>query len=241
MADKAIDMRGERKEAFVSGIWKANPLFVSLLGFCPALAVTTSFESAFGMAILFTLVLLGSNVCVSLLRKLIPEEITTPCYIVIIATFVTLVKMLCEAFLPELYTSLGVFLSLLVVNCIVLGRSEAYASKNTVLNSTLDALGNGIGFGWAICLIALVREILGTGQLSFGKVFTFIPQYSLPLLKVDGVYDLSIEFFQRSIGGFLVLGIALAIIAAIDIHKKDKARVDALLAKKRAAAQEGAN
>ena len=240
MAEATLNLKGERKEAFLSGIWKANPLFVSLLGMCPALAVTTNFESAIGMGILFTFVLLGSNVFVSLLRKIIPEEVTTPCYIVIIATFVTIVKMLCEAFLPELYTSLGVFLSLLVVNCIVLGRSEAYASKNTVLNSTLDALGNGIGFTWAICAIALVREILGTGMITFGKVFTFIPEYSLPILKVEGVYDLSIEFFQRSLGGFLVLGIALAIIAASSNYKKNKKRVDEALAKN-AASTEGGN
>ncbi len=235
MGETALSLREERKEAFVSGIWKANPLFVSLLGMCPALAVTTNFESAIGMGILFTFVLLGSNIFVSLLRKIIPEEVTTPCYIVIIATFVTVVKMICEAFLPELYTSLGVFLSLLVVNCIVLGRSEAYASKNTVLNSTLDALGNGIGFTWAICAIALVREILGTGMITFGRVFTFIPEYSLPILKLEGVYDYSIEFFQRSLGGFLVLGIALAIIAAASSYKKNKAKVDALNAKKAAA------
>lgn len=235
MGETALSLREERKEAFVSGIWKANPLLVSLLGMCPALAVTTNFESAIGMGILFTFVLLGSNIFVSLLRKIIPEEVTTPCYIVIIATFVTVVKMICEAFLPELYTSLGVFLSLLVVNCIVLGRSEAYASKNTVLNSTLDALGNGIGFTWAICAIALVREILGTGMITFGRVFTFIPEYSLPILKLEGVYDYSIEFFQRSLGGFLVLGIALAIIAAASSYKKNKAKVDALNAKKAAA------
>lgn len=237
MGETALSLREERKEAFVSGIWKANPLFVSLLGMCPALAVTTNFESAIGMGILFTFVLLGSNIFVSLLRKIIPEEVTTPCYIVIIATFVTVVKMICEAFLPELYTSLGVFLSLLVVNCIVLGRSEAYASKNNVLNSTLDALGNGIGYTWAICAIALVREILGTGMITFGKVFTFIPEYSLPILKLEGVYDYSIEFFQRSLGGFLVLGIALAIIAAASSYKKNKVKVDALNAKK--AATEG--
>ena len=121
--------KSNHRESFVSGIFANNPLFVSLLGICPALAVTKSIEAAIGMGLLFTFVLVCSNVLVSALRKFIPELISTPCYIIIIATFVTLVKMMAEAFLPELYSTLGVFVSLLVVNCIVLGRAEAFASK----------------------------------------------------------------------------------------------------------------
>ncbi|MBQ2493630.1 MAG: electron transport complex subunit RsxE, partial [Bacilli bacterium] len=166
--------RSVHAESFLNGIWKENPLFVSLLGLCPALAVTKSLESAIGMGILFTIVLTCSNVLVSALRKLIPEEAKTPCYIVIIATFVTLVKMLTNAFLPELYNTLGVFLSLLVVNCIVLGRSESFASRNGVADSLLDGLGNGLGYTIAICLIALIREVLGSGMITFGRTFTFL-------------------------------------------------------------------
>lgn len=218
----------QHKESFVAGIIRENPLFIALLGFCPALAVTKTFEASFGMGILFTIVLVCSNVLVSLLRKLIPEEVKTPCYIVIIAAFVTLTKMFTEAFLPELYSTLGVFLSLLVVNCIVLGRSEAFASKNGVFDSFLDGIGNGIGYTIAISVIGLIREILGTGQLAFGRVFTFIPLTKLPILKaLDGSYDYSMSVFANPAGGFIVVGILLAIMMAVKNFKATKAKVDA--------------
>lgn len=240
-------------ESFVSGIWKENPLFVSLLGLCPALAVTKSIEAAFGMGILFTIVLVCSNVLVSLLRKIIPDEVKTPCEIVIIATFVTLVKMLTEALLPELYSTLGVFLSLLVVNCIVLGRSEAFAIKNGVYDSFLDGVGNGIGYTIAICIIAAIREILGTGMITFGETFTFLAGLNggnpIHLYMLTGpspnpvsgpAWDFSMSFFTNPAGAFLVLGVVLAIIAAIKNGKAEKAKVDARLkaieAKKAAAA-----
>lgn len=231
--------KSNHREAFLSPLWKANPLFVSLLGLCPALAVTKTFEAALGMGILFTLVLVGSNVLISALRKWIPEEVATPCYIVIIATFVTLVKMLAEAFLPELYSTLGVFVSLLVVNCIVLGRAEAFASKSSVLDSLLDGIGNGIGYTLAICMVALVREILGAGMITFGATFTFIAEANggnpirLFLLKGPG-YDVSMNFFATPPGGFLVLGIVLAIVAAVTNYKQNKAKVDARIAAKKA-------
>ena len=131
MAEEKIN----QKKNFLKGIFAENPLLVSLLGTCPALATTKSVEAAIGMGILFTIVLLCSNVIISLLRKLIPDEIRTPAYIVVIATFVTIVKMISQAFLPELYSTLGVFISLIVVNCIVLGRAESFASKNDVISS----------------------------------------------------------------------------------------------------------
>ena len=232
----------KHKESFVAGIIRENPLLVSLLGMCPSLAVTTSLEAAIGMGLLFIFVLVCSNVLISLLRKLIPENIKTPCYIVIIATFVTIVKMLCEAFLPELYSTLGVYISLLVVNCIVLGRAESFASKNTVLDSLLDGLGNGIGFMMAICIIAVVREILGTGMITFGKVFTFIPEFSIPILKYvnsDGVtvFDYSMSFFTNAAGGFVVLGIILSITGCWQLHKKNKVKVDTKKAKAKKEAQ----
>ncbi len=229
----------KHKESFLSPIWKTNPLLISLLGMCPALAVTKTLEAALGMGVLFTLVLVCSNVLISALRKWIPEEVKTPAYIVVIATFVTLVKMFSEAFLPELYNTLGVFVSLLVVNCIVLGRSEAFASKNGVLDSFLDGVGNGIGYTIAICLIALIREVLGAGSLTFGATFTFIADLNggsrirIPLLKGPG-YDVSFSFFSSPAGGFLVLGIVIAIIMAITNYKQNKAKVDARIAAKKA-------
>ena len=229
----------KHKESFLSPIWKTNPLLISLLGMCPALAVTKTLEAALGMGVLFTLVLVCSNVLISALRKWIPEEVKTPAYIVVIATFVTLVKMFSEAFLPELYNTLGVFVSLLVVNCIVLGRAEAFASKNGVLDSFLDGVGNGIGYTIAICLIALIREVLGAGSLTFGATFTFIADLNggsrirIPLLKGPG-YDVSFSFFSSPAGGFLVLGIVIAIIMAITNYKQNKAKVDARIAAKKA-------
>ncbi|MBR1847143.1 MAG: electron transport complex subunit RsxE [Bacilli bacterium] len=236
----------ERKEAFLSPLWKTNPLFISLLGMCPALAVTKTLEAAFGMGILFTLVLVCSNVLISALRKWIPEEVRTPSYIVVIATFVTLVKMFAEAFLPELYSTLGVFVSLLVVNCIVLGRAEAFASKNGVLPSLLDGIGNGIGYTIAICLIAVIREVLGSGRLTFGATFTFLADLNggekirVPLLKGEG-YDLSMSFFSSPAGGFLVLGIVLAIIVAVTNAKENKKKADARIAAKKAKELAAAN
>lgn len=231
--------KSNHKEAFLAPIWKQNPLLISLLGLCPALAVTKTLEAAFGMGLLFTLVLVCSNVLISALRKIIPEEIKTPSFIVVIATFVTLVKLLSEAFLPELYSTLGVFVSLLVVNCIVLGRAEAYASKNGVLDSLLDGIGNGIGYTLAICMIALVREVLGSGMLTFGGTFTFIAslnggeKFRIFLLKGPG-YDFSMSFFSLPGGGFLVLGITLAIVAAVTNYRSNKKKVDARLAAKKA-------
>ena len=220
--------RGQHKASFLNGMLKENPLLIQVLGLCPALAVTKSLETAFGMGLLFTFVLVSSNVIVSLLRKLIPEEIRTPSYIVVIATFVTIVKMFTEAFLPELYSSLGVFLSLLVVTCIVLGRAEAFAGSNGVFDSFLDGVGNGIGYTWAISLMGIIREVLGLGTLTIGKVFTFFPEpLVLPILKStvltstgDPLYDYSISLFQNPAGAFIVLGLMLGVMAAITNHKK---------------------
>lgn len=235
--------RSAHLSAFLNPIWEANPLFVLILGTCPALAVTTSLESAFGMGLLFTFVLVCSNVLISALKKFIPEEVETPAYIVIIATFVCLVEMFSEAFLPELYSSLGVFISLLVVNCIVLGRAEAFANKNSVLDSLLDGLGNGIGYTLAIMIIGLVREILGTGKLSFGNTLTFLPKCSLPILNFSdfGGPDFSLSIFTQPTGAFIVLGVIMAIIAASKIAKDNKEKEkkkQALLAQKAAEAQQ---
>ena len=209
--------KGYTKKNFLKGIINENPLFVSILGTCPALATTKTIEAALGMGILFTIVLICSSVLVSLLRKVISEEIRTPAYIVIIATFVTIVKMLTNAFLPELFSTLGVFISLIVVNCIVLGRAEAYASKNNVFDSFIDALGMGLGYTLAILSMAIFREILGTGAISFGKIFYFIPYFKLQIIPKD--YALSI--FQNPAGAFIVFGVILAVIAFISNRKKE--------------------
>lgn len=229
----AKENTSKRSRIFLDPLLKANPLFVMVLGTCPALAVTTSFESAIGMGLLFTFVVFFSNLLISALRKVIPEEVETPAYIVIIATFVTIVKILTSTFLPELYNSLGVFVSLLVVNCIVLGRAEAFANKNGVVDSMLDGLGNGLGYTWAIAVIALFREVVGAGTLTFGKTFTFIPQITIPILGgFPGTnFSLAIPLFKSSAGGFLVLGFALAILAAVNNYKKHKAQ-EALKAQK---------
>lgn len=219
-----------KKSIILKGIIKENPLFVTLLGACPALATTTSLESALGMGILFMFVLIGSNVVISLLRKVIPSQVKIPCYIVIIATFVTIVKMLSEAFLPELYQTLGVFISLIVVNCIVLGRAEAYASKNNVLDSFFDAIGNGLGYTMAIMIIALFREVLGTGGITIGVVLNFLPFVEFLPLK-----DFAISLFTMPAGAFLVLGVVLGVISAIKNKKEEKikylektAKIDAM-------------
>lgn len=219
-----------KKRAFLNGLFIENPLFVLLLGTCPSLATTTSIESAIGMGILFIIVLVCSNVLISLCRKIIPDEIHIPCYIVIIATFVTAVKLLTEAFLPELYSTLGVFISLIVVNCIVLGRAEAFASKHNVLESFLDGVGMGLGYTMALIIIAFFREFLGTGGFTFGKVFTFIPLIEFLPLK-----DYAIRFFVLPGGAFLVLGIILAVIAGYknskEAYKKSCAKKEKELAK----------
>lgn len=224
-----------RLKAFLAGIIKENPVLVGLLGMCPTLATTKSLESAFGMGILVILTLIGSNVLISLLRKIIPSEVKIPCYIVIIATFVTIIKMFAEAFIPELYSSLGVFISLIVVNCIILGRAEAFASKNGPLMSLLDALGMGIGFTIALCIMGIIREILGTGGLTFGVYFTFIPYTSFTPLS-----GYAIKLFILPAGGFLTLGCILAVMAFYKNHKEEKKialekkRIEELKAKKAA-------
>ena len=149
---------------FTKGFIKENPLLVLVLGACPSLAVTTSAVNAIGMGFATTFVLFMSNVLISLLKNLIPNKVRIPAFIVIIATFVTIVDLVMQAYFPDLYKALGVFIPLIVVNCIVLGRAEAFAQKNNVLASFLDGLGMGLGFTMAILIIASIREILGNGS-----------------------------------------------------------------------------
>jgi len=156
-------MNAPASREFTKGLSKTNPVFVLLLGLCPTLAVSVTVHNAVGMAIAMTFVLVCSNVIISLARDIIPPKVRIPCFIVVIATFVTIVELVMQAYTPPLYKSLGIFVPLIVVNCIILGRAEAFASKNAVGASLLDGLGMGLGFGWALVLLATVREILGHG------------------------------------------------------------------------------
>ena len=195
-------MKNNSKLSIVlKGFIAENPVLVLVLGTCPTLALTSSVISAFCMGIAATIVLVCSNVVISLLRKIIPDVVRIPCYIVVIATFVTAVQMLMQAFLPELYELMGVYLALIVVNCIILGRAEMYARKNTPVDSALDGLGMGIGFLIALVAMATIREVLGAGTFA-GIALPVLSTYNIPILT-------------QAPGGFLVYGILIAIVNKI--------------------------
>jgi len=179
-------------DTFLKGIWKENPVFVMVLGMCPTLAVTNSATNAFTMGIATTFVLVGSSTLISLLRRFIPKQVRIATYIVIIATFVTMVDYAIQAVSLQLYLALGAFIQLIVVNCIILGRAEAFASKNSVFQSILDALGMGIGFTVALLCLGTVRELLGTGSLMGMRVFgdAFEP-WGLMVLPPGGFFVLA--------------------------------------------------
>ena len=183
------------------GIIEENPVLILILGTCPTLATTTSVISALSMGIAATLVLVCSNVVISALRKIIPDTVRIPCYIVIIAAFVTIVQMLLQAFLPSIFDMLGVYLALIVVNCIILGRAEMFARKNTVADSALDGLGMGIGFLIALVAMATVREVLGNGSFA-GLAIPFLADYKISVLA-------------QAPGGFLVYGFVIALMNKI--------------------------
>jgi len=167
-----VKMLGE----FVKGLWRENPTFRIVLGLCPTLAVSTTVINGMGMGVAATFVLVGSNIFVSLVRNIVPEKVRIPCFIVIIATFVTIADLLMKAYAPLLSRSLGMFVPLIVVNCIVLGRAEAFSSKEPPLRSILDALGMGLGFTWALVLISAIREALGNGTiLGLNLIGSFSP------------------------------------------------------------------
>ena len=187
-----------------SGMFRNNPIFRLVLGLCPTLAVTTSLENAIGMGLAATFVLLCSNALVSALRKVIPAAVHIPCYIVIIATFVTAIDLLLQAYLPALSESLGIFIPLIVVNCIILGRAEAFASRNSVVDSLADALGSGIGFTLALSLIASVREVVGAGSLTVWGSLAFKDLNPGP-----------VTLAILPAGGFITLGLLLALINRI--------------------------
>ena len=177
-------------QIITKGILKENPTFVLILGMCPTLGVTASAINGMGMGVATMAVLIMSNIVIALIKNLIPDKVRIPAFIVVIASFVTIIEMLMQAYVPALYASLGVFIPLIVVNCIILGRAEAFASKNGVLDSALDGIGIGLGFTLSLTTIGAVREVLGSGSI-FG--FTF----------AEGVMPL---LFILAPGGFLVLG-----------------------------------
>ena len=183
------------------GIIMENPILILILGTCPTLATTTSVISAFSMGIAATIVLICSNIVISALRKVIPDVVRIPCYIVIIAAFVTVVQMLLQAYLPAIYDMLGVYLALIVVNCIILGRAEMYARKNSVINSALDGIGMGLGFLLALVLMATLREVFGNASFA-GFAIPFLENYKIPILV-------------QAPGGFFVYGIMIAVMNRI--------------------------
>ncbi len=183
-------------DIFTNGLVKENPLLVLMIGLCSSLAVTTEVLNGLGMGLAMTFVLVMSEIIISLFRKLIPDSIRIPIFIIVIATFVTIVDLLMQAYLPDLSKSMGVFIPLIVVNCIIMGRVESFASKNTVGESALDALGMGLGYLWVLTGISFVRELLGSGSLLGIQI---LPE------------EFTIGFFSKAPGGFFVFAMFIAV------------------------------
>jgi electron transport complex protein RnfE len=188
-------MKDSNYKIFINGLISDNPIFVLTLGMCPTLATTTSALNGLSMGLATLFVLVGSNISVSLMKNIIPEKVRIPAYIVVIANFVSIVEMLIHAYLPDLFDDLGIFIPLIVVNCIVLGRAEAFAAKNTIFKSGLDGLGMGLGFTFALTLLGVIREFLGTGK-AFG-LSIFPTEYGALL-------------FVLAPGAFIALGFLIA-------------------------------
>lgn len=206
---KASSHKPSLLKEFTKGLAKENPVFVLLLGMCPTLAVTNNAINGLGMGVATLFVLLGSNVVISLIRHLVPKKVRIPCYIVVIASFVTIVDLLMQAYAPpSLYEALGIFIPLIVVNCIVLGRAEAFASKNGVIASVFDALGMGLGFTLALVLLGGAREFLASGSLFQIKL-------------IEG-WTQDFMLMSQAPGAFILLGIFLGIINWVSIRKAKK-------------------
>lgn len=192
----------------LKGIWKENPTFVIALGICPTLAVTTSMTNALGMGLAATVVLIFSNLFISLIRKIVPDKVRIPVYIMVIATFVTIIDKLIQAYSPALSSSLGIFIPLIVVNCIILGRAEAFASKNGPLDSICDAIGMGLGFTIGLSCIAFFRELLGEGKL-YG--------YPIPFFSNDPAL-----IMIMAPGGFFVFGLLRGLKKHLELRRANK-------------------
>ncbi|MBQ1989012.1 MAG: electron transport complex subunit E [Clostridia bacterium] len=200
--------KNSNMSTFLKGLLAENPVFVLILGTCPTLATSRTVIDAIGMGLAAAAVLICSNTVISLLRKVIPDTVRIPCYIVIIAGFVTIVKMFMHAYLPDIYSSLGVYLDLITVNCIILGRAEMFAGKNPVLKSALDGLGMGLGFTLALLSMATIREVIGAGTFA-GIEIPYLNQFK-------------IEYFTKAPGGFMVYGILIAVVYKITHGKAPK-------------------
>lgn len=212
------DFLKQKGSIIANGIVTNNPVFRLVLGTCPTLATTSSAINGMGMGLAATFVLVCSNVLISLLRKVIPDKIRIPAFVVIIATFVTLVQMLLQKFIPSLYESLGIFLPLIVVNCIILARAEAFASTNKVFDSALDGLGMGLGFTASLMLIGIIREFFGAGSLFYGSLAGIETG-----IQIEALADYSLNIFVLPAGGFLVFGLLMALINYLtDLHNKKK-------------------
>lgn len=185
----------------IKGLLRENPVFVLILGTCPTLATTTTVDGALGMGLATMAVLICSNIVISALRKFIPDTVRIPCYIVVIAGFVTIVQMIIHAFLPDLYETLGVYLALITVNCIILGRAEMFAGKNTIGKSALDGIGMGLGFTIALLAMSTVREVLGAGTFAG--------------IEIPFMIDHKIEILTKAPGGLMVYGILIAVVNKI--------------------------
>ena len=203
-----MEKKNNKLSLITNGFLKENPVLKLVLGTCPTLAVTSSAFNGFGMGVAATFVLICSNVVISALRKIIPDKVRIPAYITIIAGFVTVVQMLVKAFLPALDTALGVFLPLIVVNCIILGRAEAFANKNTVIDSALDGVGMGLGFTVTLTLMGIFREALGAGSI-FG--------FAVPFFSSN-----PIGFFTSAAGGFFTFGLFMALAVKFQIATMPK-------------------
>jgi electron transport complex protein RnfE len=212
---------------FTKGIYKENPILVTMLGLCPTLAITTQTINGISMGVAVIIVLLGSNIIISLIKNIIPSNIRIPCYIVVIATLVTLIQITLQAFLPEVNESLGIFIPLIVVNCLILGRAEAFASKNNVLKSIMDALGSGIGFTIVLTFIALIREIIGSGQITL-KIAGYGAVYDLgSFFQLVGIVNASgdkapLTLFLLPPGGFIVLGLLMGMMNFLQRQIKNR-------------------
>ena len=210
-------MKNTHMKEFTKGFFEQNPVFVIALGLCPVLGVSSQVSNAIGMTAGVFFVLLFSNIIISMLRNVIPGSIHIPAYIVIIASLVTVTEMVMHAFVPAVYSALGVYLPLIVVNCIILGRAEAFASKNSTLDSALDAIGMSIGFGLAITLIAVIRELFGSGTITLFPVGTFTGVIPIPWF-----YDNPVRVMALAPGALLVMGFLRAFFEWKSSRKKGK-------------------
>lgn len=204
-----------RFENFKAGLIKDNPVFSLFLGICSTLAITTTVNNAIGMGVSVIIVLIMSNVIISCVRKITPDEIRIPVYIVIIATLVKIIQMLIQAYAPSLNTSLGVFIPLIVVNCIILGRAEAFASKNGVLDSALDGLGMGLGYTLAVLAMSFIRELISTGGIKvvnpFNEAQVWLNLHIIP-------EDFTVSIFGSSVGAFITFAVLAAAVGAYKQH-----------------------